>query len=176
MSEGDPPSRTASPGSPSTGRGGAQRAEPLGARRPVGGLPPLRRRRRRDALVLTGAGEKAFCAGGDLKEMADAALRVLLLDSPYLGRNIQIDKPALSARSTASPSNTTNGSPEPWPARSELLAHDLLPDELVELARPQRAVGLVLVASCRGRTDPGALPLADAGPPRRSAASASSTR
>ena len=29
----------------------------------------------------------------------------------------------------------------------ELLAHDLLPDELVELARPQRAVGLVLVAA-----------------------------
>ena len=25
-------------------------------------------------LVLTGAGEKAFCAGGDLKEMADTAL------------------------------------------------------------------------------------------------------
>ena len=27
-------------------------------------------------LVLTGAGEKAFCAGGDLKEMAEAALTV----------------------------------------------------------------------------------------------------
>jgi len=28
-------------------------------------------------LVLTGAGDRAFCAGGDLKEMADAALEVL---------------------------------------------------------------------------------------------------
>jgi len=27
-------------------------------------------------LVLTGAGEKAFCAGGDLKEMAETALTV----------------------------------------------------------------------------------------------------
>ena len=57
----------------------------------------------------------------------------------------------------------------------ELLAHDLLPDELVELARPQRAVGLVLVAARRGRADE-ALLLAHAGPPRRSAASASLTR
>ena len=53
----------------------------------------------------------------------------------------------------------------------ELLAHDLLPDELVELARAQRAVGLVLVAARRGRADE-ALLLAHAGPPRRSAASA----
>ena len=29
-----------------------------------------------DVLILTGAGDKAFCAGGDLKEMADTALRV----------------------------------------------------------------------------------------------------
>jgi enoyl-CoA hydratase/carnithine racemase len=28
-------------------------------------------------LVLTGAGEKAFCAGGDLKEMAETELRSL---------------------------------------------------------------------------------------------------
>ena len=27
-------------------------------------------------MVLTGAGDKAFCAGGDLKEMADTALTV----------------------------------------------------------------------------------------------------
>ena len=30
----------------------------------------------RAVLVLTGAGDRAFCAGGDLKEMADAALEV----------------------------------------------------------------------------------------------------
>src|ERR1700739_817532 len=31
-------------------------------------------------LVVTGAGDKAFCAGGDLKEMADTALKVPPLD------------------------------------------------------------------------------------------------
>ena len=51
----------------------------------------------------------------------------------------------------------------------ELLAHDLLADELVELARPQRAVGLVLVAARRVGGDQ-ALVLAHAGLPRRSAA------
>lgn len=49
-------------------------------------------------LVLTGAGEKAFCAGGDLKEMADAALRVPPPDFvPQLGRNIEVDKPTIAA-------------------------------------------------------------------------------
>jgi enoyl-CoA hydratase/carnithine racemase len=49
-------------------------------------------------LVLTGAGEKAFCAGGDLKEMADDALRVPPLDFvPQLGRNITVDKPTIAA-------------------------------------------------------------------------------
>ncbi|MCW3065956.1 MAG: enoyl-CoA hydratase/isomerase family protein [Solirubrobacterales bacterium] len=49
-------------------------------------------------LVLTGAGEKAFCAGGDLKEMADAALTVPPRDFvPYLGRTIQVDKPVIAA-------------------------------------------------------------------------------
>ena len=57
----------------------------------------------------------------------------------------------------------------------ELLAHDLLADELVELARPQRAVGLVLVAARRRGTDQ-ALVLAHTGLPRRSAASPTLTR
>jgi enoyl-CoA hydratase/carnithine racemase len=49
-------------------------------------------------LVLTGAGEKAFCAGGDLKEMADDALRVPPIDFvPQLGRNIIVDKPTIAA-------------------------------------------------------------------------------
>lgn len=49
-------------------------------------------------LVLTGAGEKAFCAGGDLKEMADTSLRVPPLDFvPQLGRNIVVDKPTIAA-------------------------------------------------------------------------------
>lgn len=49
-------------------------------------------------LVLTGAGEKAFCSGGDLKEMADTQLRVPPID--YVaqpGRTVQVDKPIIAA-------------------------------------------------------------------------------
>jgi enoyl-CoA hydratase/carnithine racemase len=49
-------------------------------------------------LVLTGAGDKAFCAGGDLKEMASTSLQVPPPDFlPYLGRNIRLDKPVIAA-------------------------------------------------------------------------------
>ncbi|CAO5237216.1 Carnitinyl-CoA dehydratase [Frankia sp. AgKG'84/4] len=48
--------------------------------------------------VLTGAGDKAFSAGGDLKEMATETLRVPPPDYlPQLGRNIEIDKPVIAA-------------------------------------------------------------------------------
>lgn len=49
-------------------------------------------------LVLTGAGEKAFCAGGDLKEMADTALEIPPPDFlPQFGRNIDVPKPTIAA-------------------------------------------------------------------------------
>lgn len=49
-------------------------------------------------LILTGAGEKAFCAGGDLKEMAGAAMKVPPPDFlPYLQRTIMVDKPVIAA-------------------------------------------------------------------------------
>lgn len=49
-------------------------------------------------LVLTGAGEQAFCAGGDLKEMAQSTLTVPPADFvPHLGRNIHIAKPTIAA-------------------------------------------------------------------------------
>ena len=49
-------------------------------------------------LVLTGAGERAFCAGGDLKEMAATSLQVPPPDFlPQFGRNITVDKPTISA-------------------------------------------------------------------------------
>jgi enoyl-CoA hydratase/carnithine racemase len=49
-------------------------------------------------LVLTGAGDRAFCAGGDLKEMANTGLTVPPADFlPQFGRNIQIDKPTIAA-------------------------------------------------------------------------------
>jgi enoyl-CoA hydratase/carnithine racemase len=49
-------------------------------------------------LVLTGAGEKAFCAGADLKEMAEEALTVPPPDFvPQFGRNIDVAKPTIAA-------------------------------------------------------------------------------
>jgi enoyl-CoA hydratase/carnithine racemase len=49
-------------------------------------------------LVLTGAGDAAFCAGGDLKEMAEAGLQVPPPDFlPQFGRNIEVAKPTIAA-------------------------------------------------------------------------------
>ena len=49
-------------------------------------------------LVLTGAGDKAFCAGGDLKEMAAMALEVPPPDFlPLFGRNVEVEKPTIAA-------------------------------------------------------------------------------
>jgi enoyl-CoA hydratase/carnithine racemase len=49
-------------------------------------------------LVLTGAGDRAFCAGGDLKEMAEVALRVPPPDFlPVFGRNVVVEKPTIAA-------------------------------------------------------------------------------
>jgi enoyl-CoA hydratase/carnithine racemase len=49
-------------------------------------------------LVLTGAGDRAFCAGGDLREMADGALTVPPPDYlPQFGRNVAVEKPTIAA-------------------------------------------------------------------------------
>jgi enoyl-CoA hydratase/carnithine racemase len=49
-------------------------------------------------LVLTGAGDKAFCAGGDLKEMSADGLTIPPADFvPQFGRNIVVDKPTIGA-------------------------------------------------------------------------------
>jgi enoyl-CoA hydratase/carnithine racemase len=49
-------------------------------------------------LVLTGTGEKAFCAGGDLKEMSTTAMQVPPPDFlPYLQRSVKTDKPVIAA-------------------------------------------------------------------------------
>jgi enoyl-CoA hydratase/carnithine racemase len=49
-------------------------------------------------LILTGAGEKAFCAGGDLKEMSETALQIPPPDFlPYLQRTVKTDKPVIAA-------------------------------------------------------------------------------
>lgn len=48
--------------------------------------------------VLTGAGDRAFCAGGDLKEMADTSLRIPPRDfMVYLNRTLKVDKPVIAA-------------------------------------------------------------------------------
>ena len=49
-------------------------------------------------LILTAAGEKAFCAGGDLKEMSENAMGVPPADFlPYLQRSVKTDKPVIAA-------------------------------------------------------------------------------
>jgi enoyl-CoA hydratase/carnithine racemase len=49
-------------------------------------------------LVITGAGDKAFCAGADLKEMATDALQIPPPDFlPQFGRNIDVPKPTIAA-------------------------------------------------------------------------------
>lgn len=49
-------------------------------------------------LVLTGAGDKAFCAGADLKEMAQTGLQVPPKEMlPQLGRSIEVPKPVIAA-------------------------------------------------------------------------------
>ena len=53
---------------------------------------------RGEVVLLTGAGDKAFCAGGDLKEMSANALTVPPVDFvPQFGRNITVDKPTIAA-------------------------------------------------------------------------------
>jgi enoyl-CoA hydratase/carnithine racemase len=49
-------------------------------------------------LVLTGAGEAAFCAGADLREMASLGMARPPDDlAPHLGVNLEIDKPVIAA-------------------------------------------------------------------------------
>lgn len=49
-------------------------------------------------IVLTGAGDKAFCAGGDLKEMASTRLSVPPPDFvPQPGRTLKLGKPFVAA-------------------------------------------------------------------------------
>jgi enoyl-CoA hydratase/carnithine racemase len=56
---------------------------------------------RDDALrvaILTGSGDKAFCAGGDLKEMVERQLQVPPRDMfPMPGDNIEVSKPTIAA-------------------------------------------------------------------------------
>ena len=48
--------------------------------------------------ILTGSGEKAFCAGGDLKEMVERGLKVPPRDMfPVPGDNIELSKPTIAA-------------------------------------------------------------------------------
>jgi enoyl-CoA hydratase/carnithine racemase len=48
--------------------------------------------------ILTGAGDKAFCAGGDLKEMVEVQLAVPPRDMfPVPGDNIELTKPTIAA-------------------------------------------------------------------------------
>ena len=48
--------------------------------------------------ILTGSGDKAFCAGADLKEMSETGLATLPPGYfPVLGDNVQVSKPVIAA-------------------------------------------------------------------------------
>jgi len=48
--------------------------------------------------ILTGAGDKAFCAGGDLKEMTEIRMTVPPRDMfPVPGDNVELSKPSIAA-------------------------------------------------------------------------------
>ena len=48
--------------------------------------------------ILTGAGDKAFCAGGDLKEMVETGMQVPPDDFlPFLNDNVTLTKPTIAA-------------------------------------------------------------------------------
>jgi enoyl-CoA hydratase/carnithine racemase len=49
-------------------------------------------------LIVTGAGDKAFCAGADLKEMSDTQMRVPAKDNfVHFNRDLGTDKPIIAA-------------------------------------------------------------------------------
>jgi len=49
-------------------------------------------------MVLTAVGDKAFCAGADLNEMAGTSLEVPPADFvPHFGRNVEVTKPTIAA-------------------------------------------------------------------------------
>jgi len=52
-----------------------------------------------EVIVVTGAGDKAFCSGADLKEMNETGMAVPDVREymPQLGRNIRSDKPTIAA-------------------------------------------------------------------------------
>jgi enoyl-CoA hydratase/carnithine racemase len=47
--------------------------------------------------ILTGAGDRSFCAGMDLKEAAEIGLGVSVKPLPVLGDNIKVSKPVIAA-------------------------------------------------------------------------------
>jgi enoyl-CoA hydratase len=50
------------------------------------------------AVIVTGTGDRSFCAGADLSEMAATGLTVPPRDfTPRLGINVQLDKPVIAA-------------------------------------------------------------------------------
>ena len=52
-----------------------------------------------EVIVVTGAGDRSFCAGADLREMSETGMAVPDVREymPQLGRNIRSDKPTIAA-------------------------------------------------------------------------------
>jgi hypothetical protein len=78
--------------------------------------------------ILTGSGEKAFCAGGDLKEMVETGMQVPPRDMfPLPYDTVELSKPTIAAVSVSpagraadgtAPSNASPASRRTWPGTS----------------------------------------------------------
>ena len=100
-------------------------------------------------LVLTGAGDRIFCSGGDLVEMAETNLKVPPPDYlPIFGRNMEMPKPTIAA---------VNGL---------AYAGGFLLAQMCDLCIAARTATFAITEATVGRGAPWAMPLPRLVPPR----------
>ncbi len=93
-------------------------------------------------VILTGAGDKSFCAGADLVEMAEMGTALPPKDyAPIIRKNVDVDKPVIAA---------VNGL---------ALAGGFLMVQMCDLAIASTNAGFAITEARRGRGSPWAIPL-----------------
>lgn len=94
------------------------------------------------AIILTAAGDRVFCAGADLVEMASQGITLPPKDYlPVLGRNVHVDKPVIAA---------VNGA---------ALAGGFLLIQMCDLIVASSNSSFAITEARRGRGSPWAIPL-----------------
>lgn len=93
-------------------------------------------------VILTAAGDRVFCAGADLVEMAALGITTPPRDyMPVLGKNIEMDKPVIAA---------VNGA---------AMAGGFLLVQMCDLVVASRTASFAITEARRGRGSPWAVPL-----------------